>query len=323
MHDHSSANASGGVEDRTGVVLTALTLIGMALAVVAIWGIPGVMAPVITGPHGFGSFDFGPITLGKYVLGPFATGPIGVAAVGLGLVYLAGGVPAGIRALGELWHERVLDIDLLMVVAALAALAVGAALEGAVLLTLFSLSGTLEKQAMGKARRAVEALMALRPDTALRKGADGVIEVPVEALLPGDVVVVRPGARMPVDGIIAAGEGQIDEATITGESMPVHKAIGAKVFEATVNLTGVLEVTVQRRSSESTVARMVALVTQAQAAKAPSERFSAWFGQRYTVVVLLGSIAAFAAFMALGWGFDLALYRAATVLVAASPCAIV
>ncbi|MDR5655328.1 cation-translocating P-type ATPase [Xinfangfangia sp. LG-4] len=243
---------------------------------------------------------------------------------GLALVYLAGGIPTAARALTALWRERVLDIDLLMVIAALAAAAVGAPLEGAVLLTLFSISTTLEHRAMGRARRAVEALMALRPDTALRQNPDGsVSELPVADLAPGDVVVLRPGARVPVDGVILDGEGSLDEATITGESMPVHKSPGAKVFEATVNLNTVLTVRVMQAVADSTVARMIALVTEAQAARAPSERFSDWFGQRYTVAVLAGSALAFAVFLWLGWPMRDALYRAATLLVAASPCAIV
>lgn len=271
------------------LLFTALTLTGLLLAALARWAFPQP----------------------------------GVEAAGYVLAYLAGGVPAFLRAGRELIRERVLDIDLLMVVAALAALAVGAAMEGAVLLTLFSLSSTLEDRAMGRARRAVEALMALRPDTALMREGTTTREVPVAALVPGDVVVLRPGARVPVDGTIAEGSGALDESTITGESMPVHKGPGAPVFEATVNLDGVLDVTVTRGTAESTVARMIALVTEAQAAKAPSERFSAWFGQRYTVAVLLGAILAFGVFMALGWGYDVALYRAATLLVAASPCAVV
>lgn len=272
------------------IALTGLTLVGMAVAAVS----------------------------------QFGGGPPLVTTAGLALVYAAGGIPAGMRALRELWQERILDIDLLMVVAALAAAAVGAALEGAVLLTLFSLSGTLEHLAMGKARRAVEALMALRPETALRQGADGAVtEVAVGTLVVGDTVVIRPGARMPVDGTITRGEGSIDEATVTGESVPVHKGPGAPVFEATVNLNGVLDVRVDRVASDSTVARMIRLVTEAQAAKAPSERFSAWFGQRYTVAVLAGSVLCLAVFLAIGWPFAEALYRAATVLVAASPCAVV
>ena len=269
--------------------LTGITLAGMALVTVDAFLIPGLWGPV-----------------------------------GLVLVYLAGGVPTGVRALTSLWRERVLDIDLLMIVAALAAAAVGAALEGAVLLTLFSLSTTLEQRAMGRARHAVEALMALRPDTALRRAPDGTItEVSVGDLVAGDLVVLRPGARVPADGEVAEGEGSLDEATITGESMPVSKSRGAKVFEATVNLNAVLVVRVIRPVAESTVARMIELVTEAQAARAPSERFSAWFGQRYTIAVLAGAVLALVIFLALGWTMQDALYRAATLLVAASPCAIV
>lgn len=243
---------------------------------------------------------------------------------GLALVYLAGGVPATLRALNALWRERVLDIDLLMVIAAIAAAVVGAALEGAVLLTLFSISTTLEQRAMGRARRAVEALMSLRPDTALLQRPGGSVEeVPVDRLAPGDHVVLRPGARVPVDGQIRDGEGSLDEATITGESMPVQKGAGAMVFEATVNLNGVLVVEVSRTVADSTVARMITLVTEAQAARSPSERFSEWFGQRYTIAVLAGSTLAFLIFLQLGWEMRDALYRAATLLVAASPCAIV
>ncbi|MGB3834919.1 MAG: cation-translocating P-type ATPase [Mesorhizobium sp.] len=244
--------------------------------------------------------------------------------LGLALVYVAGGMPAAWRALAALWRERVLDIDLLMVVAAIAAAVVGAPFEGAVLLTLFSISTTLEHRALGRARRAIEALMALRPETALRKGTDGKVEeVPAAELAVGDVVVLRPGARVPADGVIVSGRGGIDEANITGESMPVSKEPGAKVFEATVNLDGVLEVSITRTVGDSTIARMILLVTEAQAAKAPSERFSSWFGQRYTVAVLAGAVLAFAAFYWLGRDWEQALYKAATLLVAASPCAIV
>jgi heavy metal translocating P-type ATPase len=166
--------------------------------------------------------------------------------------------------------------------------------------------------------------MELRPETALRKAADGAVsEIPAADLEVDDVVVLRPGARVPADGVIVAGRGSLDEANITGESMPVAKQPGAQVFEATVNLDGVLEVAVTKTVEESTVARMIALVTEAQAAKAPSERFSAWFGQRYTVAVMVGAVFAFAAFYWLGRDWEEALYRSATLLVAASPCAIV
>lgn len=275
------------------VVLTAATVTGLALAVSGKWlleGQPGALAFL----------------------------------AGTALAYLAGGLPAGWRALGELWRDHILDIDLLMIVAALAAAAVGASLEGAVLLTLFSLSTTLEERAMGRARRAIEALMALRPETAFRRAAHGEIEeVPAADLRTGDIVILRPGARVPADSVVVSGRGSLDESTITGESMPVGKEPGQPLFEATVNLDGVLEVRVTKTLEHSTVARMIALVTDAQAAKAPSERFSAWFGQRYTIAVLAGSVAALGVFLWLGNSWDIALYRAATILVAASPCAIV
>ncbi len=274
------------------MVLSLLTVLGMIVAVVGTWFFGG-------------GLDF-------------------LNLPGLTLVYLAGGLPTAWRALSTLWREHVLDIDLLMVVAAIAAAIVGAPFEGAVLLTLFSISTTLEHRALGRARRAIEALMALRPETALRKGTDGKVEeVPAAELAVGDVVVLRPGARVPTDGVIMSGRGGIDEANITGESMPVSKETGEQVFEATVNLDGVLEVSVTRTVGDSTIARMILLVTEAQAAKAPSERFSSWFGQRYTVAVMLGAVLAFVAFYWLGRDWEPALYKAATLLVAASPCAIV
>lgn len=250
--------------------------------------------------------------------------PAPVPMLALWLAYLAGGVPAAIGALSSLWRDRILDIDLLMVVAALAAAAVGAPLEGAVLLALFSLSSTLEARAMGKARRAVEALMLLRPETALLRAADGsVTEVAVAELAPGDLVMLRPGARVPVDGTLVEGEGTLDESSITGESVPVTKAPGARLHEATVNGNAILAMRVDRPLAESTVARMIALVTEARAMKAPSERFSEWFGQRYTVAVLTGSVLFFLLFIRMGQTEAEALYRAATLLVAASPCAVV
>lgn len=275
------------------MIMTGLTVLGMLLATLALWPLQGAASASLS-------------------------------LAGLSLVYLAGGLPAALRAAGTLWDERILDIDLLMVVAAVAAAAVGAPFEGGVLLTLFSISTTLEERALGRARRAIEALMDLRPETALRRNADGTeSEVPAADLKVGDVVVLRPGARVPADGVIVGGRGSLDEANITGESMPVAKQPGAQVFEATVNLNGVLEATVTRTVEESTVARMIALVTEAQAAKAPSERFSAWFGQRYTLAVMGGAVLAFAAFYWLGRDWEDALYRSATLLVAASPCAIV
>lgn len=257
------------------------------------------------------------------VIGAWLEAPAWVPTAAYALAYLAGGVPAGIEALRSLRRGH-LDIDLLMVTAAIAAAAVGEARDGAILLFLFSLAGTLEDYAMGRTKRAVDALMRLRPEEALRRREDGSTErVPVEALQPGDVVLVNPGERLPADGRVVEGRSAIDQAAITGESVPVDKADGDEVFAATVNGHGALAVAVTRAATESTVARMIALVTEARAQRSPSERIGDWFGQRYTVLVLAGSVVALLVFLALGRDWSDALYTTATLLVAASPCAVV
>jgi len=247
-----------------------------------------------------------------------------IAVAMFALTYLTGGLPAAKEALTSLWQERSLNIDLLMVLAALAAAGVGEVRDGAILLFLFSLAGTLEAYAMGSTKRAVAALMSLHPDTALRKNADGgTTSVAVSELSIGDVVVVRPGDRVPVDGEVVEGTGSVDQSPITGESVPVDKVVGNTVFAGTVNQHAVLQVQVTTVAAHSTLARMIQLVTDAQSKRSPSERFSDWFGERYTVVVLIGSVLGLIGFLLFGFEMSDALYRAATLLVVASPCAIV
>jgi Cd2+/Zn2+-exporting ATPase len=239
------------------------------------------------------------------------------------VAFLAGGIPAAQGALAELLKKK-LDIDLLMVLAALAAAAVGEARDGAILLFLFSLAGTLEEYAMGNTKRAVVALMKLRPDEANLEDASGqVSRVAVEALTVGQIVVVKPGEKIPVDGVVLTGTSAVDQSSMTGESVPVDKAAGDGVFAGTVNGHGVLRVEVEKTASHSTLAQMITLVTEAQAKRSPSERFSDWFGERYTVVVLVGSFVALLGFLVFGDSSAEAFYKAATLLVVASPCAIV
>lgn len=246
-----------------------------------------------------------------------------VILVAFVVAYGAGGIPAAKEALVSLW-EGELNIDLLMVLAALAAAGVGEPRDGAILLFLFSLAGTLEHYAMGNTKRSVAALMDLRPDEATRRLPDGTTErVRVEALAIDDVVLVRPGERVPIDGVITAGAGAIDQSPITGESVPVDKVVGDKVFAGSVNQNVMLTVAVSATASHSTLARMIELVTEAQEKRSPSERFSDWFGQRYTIAVLVGSASALGIFLLLDMPTDLAFYKAATLLVVASPCAIV
>lgn len=238
--------------------------------------------------------------------------------------YLAGGLPATKEAFEELFEGN-LGVDLLMVLAALAAAAVGEPRDGAILLFLFSLAGTLEGYAMGNTKRSIASLMELRPDTARKKLEDGITEqVNVEALLVDDVIVVRPGERIAVDGEIDSGSGAIDQSSVTGESVPVDKVPGDQVFAGTLNQNVVLHVRVTAPAHKSTLARMIELATEAQESKSPSERFSGWFGERYTIAVLVGSTLSLGFFyFVLGLPFPDAAYKAATLLVVASPCAIV
>jgi len=243
--------------------------------------------------------------------------------VGFVIAFLAGGSRSAIEAVGNVLRGK-LDIDLLMVVAALAAAGVGQARDGAILLFLFSLSETLQQYAMGNTKRAVVALMKLRPDEANLEQADGqIVRVKVEELALGQIVVVKPGERLPVDGTIVRGMSAVDQSPVTGESVPVDKNPEDTVFAGSVNGYGVLAVRVEKLASQSTLARMIDLVASAQAERSPSERFSEWFGSRYTFVVLFGSIVAFGVFLGLGVPMTLALYKTATLLVVASPCAIV
>ena len=266
------------------------------------------------------------ITLVGLITGVFLQFTVGESAffyTAFAVAYLAGGLTAAIGAFRNLLKGK-LDIDLLMVLAALAAAGVGEIRDGAILLFLFSLASTLEGYAMGNTKRAVVALMKLRPDEANLEQPDGQLQrVKVEQLTIGQTIVVKAGERMPIDGTIVRGESAVDQSPVTGESVPIDKAVGDNVFAGSVNGYGVLAITVQKLASQSTLSRMIDLVTSAQAERSPSERFSEWFGSRYTIFVLVGSVVALVIFILFGVPISEALYKAATLLVVASPCAIV
>ncbi len=249
-------------------------------------------------------------------------GPRALPAVGYGLAYLLGGGPAAAAALRSL-RRRELGINILMVIAAIAAGAVGHWDEGAILLFLFSLASSLEAYAMGRTRRAIAALTALRPDVALVRRGEQEVMVPVEALARGDRVVVRPGERLPADGVVASGESAVNEAPITGESMPVAKGPGSPVYAGTINGGGALEVTVTRLAGETTLAKIIHLVAQAQSVKATTQRIIDRFGEVYVPAVL--GVVALAALIPILAGREplTALYRATVLLVVCSPCALV
>lgn len=257
------------------------------------------------------------------VTGQIMDWPIHYVLLAFAIAYIAGGGPAAKEA-GEDLLKGHLSIDLLMVLAALAAAAVGEVRDGAILLFLFSLASTLEGYAMGNTKKAVAALMELRPDEANVLQSDGSTKkTAVEKVSIGDMVVVRPGERIPLDGEIEKGVGAVDQSSVTGESVPVDREPGDSVFAGTVNQNSVLTIKITKEASQSTIARMIDMVIEAQAKRSPSERFSEWFGERYTIVVLVGSVIALAVFILLDVEFKSAAYIAATLLVVASPCAIV
>jgi len=246
-----------------------------------------------------------------------------VAAVAYGVAYVFGGWD-GLRNGIDALRRRTVDVDLLMVLAALGALVIGAPAEGATLLFLFSLSNLLQHYAIGRSRRAIQALMELRPDRArvLREGQE--VEVPVEEVRVDEVFVLRPGDRVPLDGVIVRGESALNESSITGESMPVDKGPGQEVFAGTINTTGSLEVRVTRPASASTLARMIELVEQAQSEKAVTQRLIDRLEQPYALGVLAMTALAIVIPVAfLNEPFAKAFYRAMTLMVAASPCAVV
>ncbi|MFM8363816.1 MAG: heavy metal translocating P-type ATPase [Verrucomicrobiota bacterium] len=230
----------------------------------------------------------------------------------------------GVRSAIASLRQRVLDIDVLMVLAAIGAGIVGQPFEGALLLFLFSFSNVLQSYALERTRKAIHSLLKLRPDKAMLKRADGNRLVPVEDLAPGDIVLLRPGEHVPVDGTVVEGSGHIDESSLTGESMPVSKSPGSRVFAGTLNQSGGLEFSVEKRAEDSTLARMVKLVEEAQAEKSGTQRFLEQAEQYYAAGVIAFTALVFAVpFFFLGTDFDDAFYRAMTVMVVASPCALV
>jgi Cd2+/Zn2+-exporting ATPase len=230
----------------------------------------------------------------------------------------------GVRSALASLREWTLDVDVLMVLAALGAATVGCPFEGALLLFLFSFSNVLQRHALERTQRAVESLLTLRPEKALRK-RDGALEmVPIESLGIDDIVVVRPGELIPVDGKVVEGRSHIDESSLTGESMPVAKSSGEGVFAGTLNQSGAIEVCVTKKPEDSTLARMVKLVAEAQAEKSGTQRFLEKAEQRYAAGVILFTILVFCVpWLVWGEPFASAFYRAMTIMVVASPCALV
>ncbi|MFF8310106.1 heavy metal translocating P-type ATPase [Streptomyces lydicus] len=237
--------------------------------------------------------------------------------------YVTGGwEPAwsGLRALGA----RTLDVDLLMIVAAVGAAAIGQVLDGALLIVIFACSGALEALATARTEDSVRGLLALAPETATRLAADGTEQrVATAELAVGDVVLVRPGERVGADGRVLDGAGEVDQATITGEPLPVPKEPGDEVFAGTLNGTGALTVRVERDAGDSVIARIVAMVAEASGTKAPTQLFIERVEQRYSVGMVAVTLAVFVVPLLLGAELTRSLLRAMTFMIVASPCAVV
>ena len=254
----------------------------------------------------------------------------------LGAYFFGGFYTVG-EALQNLKLKR-FEIDTLMLVAAAGAAALGAWAEGALLLFLFSLGHSLEHYAMGRAKRAIEALAELAPATARVRRDGKIMEVAVETLALGDVVIVLPNERLPADGFVVSGESSVDQAPVTGESVPVDKRpvtdraeatarpdlldAAHRVFAGTINGSGAIEIVVTKRSSENALARIVKMVSEAETRKSPTQRFTDRFERVFVPAVLALVVLLLFAGVVVDEPFRDSFYRAMAVLVAASPCAL-
>lgn len=237
--------------------------------------------------------------------------------------YATGGWEPALSGLQAL-KEKTLDVDILMIVAALLAASIGQVFDGALLIVIFATSGALEAFVTRRTADSVRALLDLAPERATRLTASGDEEVVDTAdLVVGDVVLVRPGERVGADGEVVEGLSEVDQASITGEPLPVTKEIGDEVFAGTLNGTGALRVVVNRAAKDSVVARIVTMVEEASETKARTQLFIEKVEQRYSVGVVVATLALFGLPLALGAAFEPTLLRAMTFMIVASPCAVV
>ncbi len=251
--------------------------------------------------------------------------------------YYFGGFFAILEVRQSLSHGK-FKIDFLMLVAAAGAGILGEWAEGALLLFLFSFGHALESFAMGKARAAIAALAALAPKTALVKRNGEIVKLPIDVLVPGDTVIVKPNARIPADGIVAAGNSSVDQSSITGESMPVDKSpaddpndiwqSAAKpkaenvVFAGTINGAGAMEIFATRAAEDSTLAKVAKMVAEAELQRSPTQRFTDKFEKIFVPSVLVLVVLSLLAGFVIDEPFSTTFYRAMAVMVAASPCAL-
>ena len=237
---------------------------------------------------------------------------------------LIGGYYFGREAFEELIFERQIGIELLMSVAAIVASAMGAPLEGAMLVFLYSISEAAEGYTEEKTRAAIKALMNLAPKVALVRRNGREQEIPVEELVVGDVFIVKPGQSMATDGEVLVGSSSVNQAPVTGESVPVEKQVGDQVFAGSINGEGALEIRATKTFADNTIARIITMVEEAQEKKGKSQRFIERFGARYSpIVLLIGILIALVPPLFFGAAWVMWITRATVFIVAAAPCALV
>ncbi|MGB3322032.1 MAG: heavy metal translocating P-type ATPase [Mycolicibacterium fortuitum] len=237
--------------------------------------------------------------------------------------YLAGGWQSAVSGVQAL-RDRTLDVDLLMILAAIGAAAIGQVFDGALLIVIFATSGALEDVATARTERSVRGLLGLAPADATLLDADGAQRVvAAESLRPGDRILIRPGERISADGTVIGGSSDVDQSSITGEPLPVTKSKGDEVFAGTLNTSGALQVTVTQDPSSTVMARIVAAVAAASATKATTALFIEKVEQRYSVLVVAATLTLFAVPLMFGADLRSTLLRAMTFMIVASPCAVV
>lgn len=239
--------------------------------------------------------------------------------------YVIGGYAKAKEGILNTIKDKSLNVEILMLLAAIGSAVIGYWMEGAILIFIFALSGALETYALNKNNESISALMKLQPEEAwIVRGGFAPIKVVANTLTKNDHILIKPGERIPADGTIIKGETTIDEAAITGESMPVSKSLEQDVFAGTVNLSGTITVNVTKPNSESVFQKIINLVQTAQSEKSPAQQYIEKFEGTYVKVVLLAVVAMIIAppFI-LGWDWTTSFYRAMVLLVVASPCAVV
>ncbi|WP_316570125.1 heavy metal translocating P-type ATPase [Neobacillus sp. YIM B06451] len=238
--------------------------------------------------------------------------------------FVIGGFAKAKEGIEATIEDKELNVEMLMVFAAIGSAIIGYWAEGAILIFIFAVSGALETYTMNKSHKEISSLMELQPEEALLITSSGERRVRVSELAVGDAILVKPGERVPADGIIDKGESSIDQAAITGESIPVIKGLRDEVFAGTVNLTGAITVKVTKASNETLFHKIIQLVQSAQSEKSPSQLFIERFEGRYVKVVLaVVALMMIVPHFALGWSWQESFYRAMILLVVASPCALV